>query len=369
MPSMNISIDVRTAAGNRAGKGNYTYNLLREILMIDRKNQYFLLHNGENPFEQKADNIHPVYISGRGAFWQVKAFFALRRHKINLHFSPSSYIIPAFLPVSTASIVTIHDLISFKEAKNHQKFATIIERLFLARALKKATYVCPVSENTAKDLHSLFPKLHLQISHIPCAASGQFQPISRDKLVNFATQTNTPAKFFLAVGSIIPRKNYLGLIEAFAVVNKQFPEYKLLIIGSKGWQYEELFQRIDELKIKRHVHFLGHIKDSSLVKLYNLATALVFPSFYEGFGIPPLEAMQSGCPVIASEVSSIPEVVGNAALMIDPNHYQNIVGAMLRLITEKDLREKMREKGLIQAQKFSWNASAKKLLAIINEIA
>lgn len=362
---MKIAIDIRTAAGEKAGKGWYTFNITQHLLRIDQKNEYLLYTKEPVAGFEQFKNVEMHQIKASGLFWHYAVARDVKRSDVDIFFAPSSFIVPALLPKNIKTIVTVHDLVAFLFPEGHDKKAVLIEKLFLRRAVKKADKILAVSQNTKEDLEKKFSNLEDKIDVVPCAASEIFKPIDKSKLTDFIKDTNLPRHFFLAVGTLEPRKNYLNLISAFASIERQYPEFHLIIVGKKGWEYEEIFQEIKANYLQKKVHFLGYLSNTSLVNLYSLATALVFPSFYEGFGLPPLEAMQSGCPVIASNVSSIPEVVGDSALLIDPESYTEIADAMIKIIKDENLAIVLRNRGLQQAQKFSWEQSAKQLLEVV----
>lgn len=361
---MKIAIDIRTAGGEKTGKGFYTFHIVHELLKIDHENEYILYSkDGIAGFEQ-FKNAKLKLIDGRGFFWHRNVAKDIAKQEVDIFFAPSSYIIPAILSKSIKTILTVHDLVAFFFPNTHNKKATIIEKLFLKKALKKATHVLTVSENTKHDLINKFKYEENKISVTYCAAANDFKPLEKGSLKTFIKETNLPANFFLAVGTLEPRKNYLNLIRAFSQIHKDFPHVHLMIVGGKGWDYEEIFKLIRENYLNKKVHILGYLSTKSLINLYNLAETLVFPSYYEGFGIPPLEAMKCGCPVIASFTSSIPEVVGDAALLINPESHLEIAGAMTKILKDDHLAENLSNKGLIQAKKFSWEDSARKLSVI-----
>ncbi len=365
---MKIAIDIRTAGGEKAGKGWFTFNMTQNILKLDQKNQYILyVKDGIAGFDQ-FKNAQIKQIKGRGIFWHTNVIKDIKKEEADIFFAPSSYIIPALLPKSIKTVLTVHDLVAFLFSETHNKKATFIEKLFLKRALKRATYTITISENTKRDILNKFKYDKKRLSVIHIAGDENYKPIKKESLADFIKKTNLPRNFFVAVGTLIPRKNYSNLIRAFALIAKEFSDYHLLIVGGKGWQYEEIQALIRENYLNKHVHLLGYLSTTSIRNLYNLAKALVFPSFYEGFGLPPLEAMQCGCPVIASFTSSIPEVVGEAALLINPENPIEIAGAMKKLIKDEDLCENLKNKGLTQSKKFSWKNSAQKLLEIFENL-
>ena len=365
---MNIAIDIRSACGEKAGKGWYTFNLVQNLLKIDQKNNYLLYNKTPIAGFQQFKNARQKSINSKGIFWHKKVTKDIKEENIDIFFAPSSYIIPSLLPKSIKTIITVHDLVAFLFPNKHNKKAVILEKLFLKKAIKKASHILTVSENTKKDVYHKFNIDKGKITTVYCAASEDFKPIKKENLDVFAKKTKLPKKFFLAVGTIEPRKNYLNLLKAFNKFSKEFPDYHIIIVGKKGWGYDEIFKYIKDNYLNKKVHTLGYLSGKSLVALYNTAQALIFPSLYEGFGIPPLEAMQSACPVLASFSSSIPEVVGDSAILFHPEKHEEIYEAMKKFIKSKDLQEKLKKKGLTQSKKFSWDNSAKKLLELFEEI-
>lgn len=363
---MKIAIDIRTAAGERAGKGWYTFHIVMNLLKLDKSNEYLLYTKDLIPGFENSKNVKIVCVTGGGFFWHLNVARKIIKEKVDVFFAPSSYIIPAILPKNIKSIVTVHDLVSFIFPLKHDKKATIIERIFLKKAIKKADTVLAVSENTKKDVIEKFKIDGSKIKVVYCAAGENFAQVDSRKLFEFSAKTNLPKKFFLAVGTIEPRKNYTNLIKAFALLNKRFEDYNLVIVGKNGWDYEKVFTEIRKNYLHKKVHILGYLSEKSLINLYNLAAGLVFPSFYEGFGIPLLEAIKCSCPVIASNVSSIPEIVGDAGILISPESPEEIYSAMSKLVTNQKFREELKEKGLKRAKKFSWKLSSEKLFKIIN---
>jgi len=365
---MKIAVDIRSACGDKAGKGWYTFNLLQSLVKLDNHNSYIFYNKSPIVGFQSFSNVQQKSINSKGLFWHRKVAKDILKEKVDLFFAPSSYIIPTLIPKSVKCIITIHDLVAFLFPNKHNKKAVVIEKLFLKKAIKKSDHILTVSENTKKDVYHEFDIDKSKISTIYCAASKDFRPIKKEDLSSFIQKTKLPEDFFLAVGTIEPRKNYLNLLKAFHLILKEFLNKHLIIVGKKGWEYEEVFEYIEDNKLQKNVHILGYLSGKSLLALYNTAQALIFPSFYEGFGIPPLEAMQSGCPVLASFSSSIPEVVGDSAILFHPEKYEEIYRSMKKIINNKDLKSKLSKEGLSQSKKFSWDKSAQKLLNIINSI-
>lgn len=363
---MKIAIDIREAGKQKTGKGWYTYNMVKELLKLDTQNQYLLYGNSKkNPYKD-AVNAKLKFIEAGSTKWHFKVIKDIKEEKVDLFFAPTSYIIPAFAPKSLRVIITVHDLVAFLFPASHNKKAMIVERLTLKKALKKVSDVFVVSENTKKDLLSKFKLLNEQKIHLtPCAASKVFsKPVNEEELLEFKNQKKLPDIFILAVGTLEPRKNISTLIKSYVNIKKWHPEYKLVLVGKKGWKYEQIEETLKKFQVEKDVIFPGYLKDDELQKIYKLAKVFVFPSLYEGFGIPPLEAMASGCPVVCSNKASLPEVMGEAGILIDPTNAYKMADAISSLIENENVRNMMIERGYKQAEKFSWAASAKNALDV-----
>jgi glycosyltransferase involved in cell wall biosynthesis len=366
---MKIGIDIRETANEKTGKGYYAFHLIKALLSLDNENEYVLYSNQEISTYDNFDNATVIIINKKGLFWHKKVLSDAYKEGLKIFIAPTSYIIPALHNSNKIKVLmTVHDLVAFLFPENHNKKAIITEKLTLKRALKKVKKVLSVSKNTKQDLIENFGIKESIIEIIHNAASGSFGIIEKDQCEELRKVMNLPKEFIFSVGTIEPRKNYKSLIEAFAKIKPHHPNTKLVIAGKKGWKSEGIYKMIDELGLKGDIHFLGYVTEDELAKLYNLAKIFAYPSLYEGFGIPPLEAMKCGCPVVTSNISSLPEVVGDAAFLIDPNSVEDIKNALHKLLSTPSLMEELKNKGLEQYKKFSWETSARKLLAIINQV-
>lgn len=366
---MKIGIDIRETINEKTGKGYYAFHLIKSLLSIDNENEYLLYSNQSIDSFNNFDNAKAEIIDKKGLFWHKKVISDLYKQKADIFIAPTSYIIPALHnPEKIKVLMTVHDLVAFMFPENHNKKAVIVEKLTLKKALKKVKKVLSVSENTKKDLMKIFPVKENRIGIIHNAASDSFGVIEHDQCLAVKEKFGLPDEFILSVGTIEPRKNYKTLIEAFAKIKPHHPDTKLVIVGKKGWKSENIMQLIEDLGVKEDILFTGYVKEKELAKLYNLASVFAYPSLYEGFGIPPLEAMKCGCPVITSNISSLPEVVDDAAILIDPHSAEELTNALHKLLSTPSLQQELKEKGLGQHKKFSWETSARKLLAIINQV-
>lgn len=366
---MIIAIDIREAVrSKKAGKGWYTHEIVSHLLKSFPSDMFILYTDQPYPEWEHFENAVQKFFPPSPLRWHFKVLKDIKEERPDIYFAPTSYIIPSFAPKWLPVVATVHDLVAWLFATRHHLKATIIERMTLPLAVKKISAFVAVSTNTKRDLQHFFSIPSEKIEVIPCGVGEQFKPLSAEQTEAFRTEKKLPEKFILAVGTLEPRKNFVTLIKAFADVAKIHPEYSLIIVGGKGWYFEKIFETVKECELEDSVKFAGYVEDRDLPGYYNAATCFVFPSLYEGFGIPLLEAMKSGCPVITSNISSMPEVVEDAAMLVSPASTQELAEAMNRLITLPELRAELSEKGLAQSKKFSWNHAAHELRALFEKL-
>lgn len=355
MATKSIGIDIREATEKGAGKGRYALELTRALIAAADPDTHFSLFTKKaNPLFQSSDRVHQILIHGRGPLWHWHLKHYLQKNPVDWFVAPTSYIYPAIAPQKQKTAMVVHDLIAFLHSKTHPWFPTLVERLTLPRALKKTSLILPVSQHTQKDLLKLFPEARRKPTLVtPPAVSADIQPVATQKM-------DLPADFLLGVGTLLPRKNFALLIEAFSLIHEKYPTLELCIAGGKPKQAGPLMGPLSP-ELYKKIHFLGYVSTSELCELYSRARIFVFPSLYEGFGIPPLEAMACGCPVIVSNSSSLPDVVGDAALQVDPHDAGALATAIEKMLPIKTALE-YRKKGLARAKTFSWESSAEKLL-------
>lgn len=367
---MRIAIDARKLRDY--GIGTYVRNLLRHLARIDRSTEYVL-------FTQPADielgselgeNFRAV-VERAGAYSvreQLTIPMDLRRERIDLFHAPH-YVLPPLTPCK--SVVTIHDCIHLRFPQYlPNSFAYAYARSSLWVATHRASRVLTVSEASKRDILRYFHVPEAKIDVIYNAIDDRLGEPLRDEEIGQVReryQLNDP--FVLYAGNIKPHKNLERLIEAFHMLRRGgLEQVKLLIIGDEVSQYATLRRAVHRHKLHKHVRFFGFVPDKTLAALYRLASVFVFPSLYEGFGLPPLEAMASGTPVITSNVSSLPEVVGDAALLIDPYDSAEIANAVRRVLTEPALAADLRQRGLARVKDFSWERSVARVRDIYQEV-
>ncbi len=367
---MRIAIDARKLRDY--GIGTYVRNLLRQLARQDSANEYLVLCREAD--WDAIDDLGPRFrgiVENAAAYSlreQVALPIDLRRESADLFHAPH-YVLPPLTPCR--SVVTIHDCI-------HIRFPQYLPKLGYAyawgqmwSATHRAARVITVSEASKRDIIRYFRVPDSRVEVIYNAIDDRFwqQPDAED-IARVRERYRLDNPFVLYAGNIKPHKNLERLIEAFHLL-RQTPAMKdvqLLIIGDEISKYASLRRAVHRHKLHKHVRFFGFVSDQTLAALYRLAAVFVFPSLYEGFGLPPLEAMASGTPVITSNVSSLPEVVGDAALLIDPYEPDAIAAAIARVLDDKALAAGLSRRGLSRAREFSWERSIARVREIYAEV-
>jgi glycosyltransferase involved in cell wall biosynthesis len=286
-----------------------------------------------------------------------------RRDRLSVFHGPVN-VVPRGLPCP--SVVTIHDLafIRFPETVPKRRYRYL--SVELRSSAKRAERVIAVSEATKQDLVELLHVDPEKIVVIPLGVDSRFRPFSAREAADFRRRHYIDKPYLLAVGNLEPRKNLPRLLEAFAQVAPRI-DHDLVMIGAEGWLTGELHEALARLRLGGRVKMTGFIEDSELPGWYAAADLFVFPSLYEGFGLPILEAMACGTPVVASSTSSIPEVIGDAGMLVDPYKIDVIAGALLRMAGETPMKDELRAKGLARAATFTWNRTAELTVQVYRE--
>jgi len=294
--------------------------------------------------------------------------WVLRRERPDVYHAPH-YVLPAL--VGCRSVVTIHDCIHLMFPQYlPNKAAYAYARASMWAAARRSDRILTVSEASKRDILHLFNVKPEKIVVVYNAIDEHFSATPSDEHVaRVRERYQLDHKFVLYVGNIKPHKNLVRLIEAFSQLRRTHDDLKLLIIGDEISKLPALRRAVHSHKLHKYVRFLGYLKDDTLTVLYRLASVFVFPSLYEGFGLPPLEAMASGTPVVTSNVSSLPEVTGDAAVLVDPYDVESIEDGMRRVIDDPKLADELRAKGLKRAREFSWAHSVEKTQRVYREVA
>jgi glycosyltransferase involved in cell wall biosynthesis len=347
-----------------AGINWYIYNLLLNLALVDQENQYTVFL-GDRRFPPNPGltlrtswlpTTHPLVRIGWEQLFQP---FVLWQEKIELLHS-LAFVTPLISPCP--SVVTIYDLsfILFPKGFKYSKrlYLTLLTRL----SAQKARRIITISESTKRDTVRLLGVSSEKVDVVYCGVDKAFCPLPEREVASFRQKRGLPERIILFVGTIEPRKNVARLVEAYSRLRDG--QVKLVIGGARGWLYEEVFAHVEELELTGDVLFPGYIPPDELPLWYNAAELFVYPSLYEGFGLPPLEAMACGTPVITSNVSSLPEVVGEAGLTVDPMDSEGLAEAMNQVLGDGTLRQSMREQGLARAGHFSWAKAARETVGV-----
>jgi len=366
-----IAIDARKL--HDFGIGTYIRNLLRGLAKIDRATEYVLFCNPEDAAVagELGSNFRavPEKAGHYSITEQISIPLAVKRAHVDLFHAPH-YVLPALTPGPT--VVTIHDCIHLmfpQYLTHHMSYA--YARASIWTAAHKSDRIFTVSEQSKRDILKFFKVPPEKIVVTPNAIDERFNMAPSDELVRQTRERyQLSNSYILYVGNIKPHKNLERLIEAFDYVRSQGrSELELLIIGDEISKLQTLRRAVHKHKLHRYVRFHGHVADQTLAVLYRLASVFVFPSLYEGFGLPPLEAMASGTPVVTSNVSSLPEVVGDAAVLVDPYSADAIAQGILKVLHSSHLRAELREKGFARVREYSWMRSVERVREVYGELA
>jgi glycosyltransferase involved in cell wall biosynthesis len=381
---MRIGIDYTAAVHQGGGIGRYTRSLVRALVALDSGHQFKLLVAGaarrdsdSGPWPSNA-SLRTIPISDRwmNVLWQrlrVPLPVQLVTGPIELFHSPDFVLPPTG---RTPSILTVHDL-SFLRVPEFfvEGFREYLEGA-VVRAVKKAAHILADSESTRRDLEALLDVNPERVTVIYPGVDEGFEPVlAPEDLQRVRKRYALPARFLMGLSTLQPRKNFEGLIEAFGRLleletdSDLTAELELVVVGGEGWMFESIREKVASRGLSERVHFLGRVTDADLPAIYTLAEAFVFPSWYEGFGIPVIEAMACGTPVVASDNSSLPEAAGEAGMLVGAGDTGALVQALMQVLANSDLRAQMIESGFNQAKNFSWNESALRLLGVYERFA
>jgi len=361
---LSIAIDAHSVGTGLAGNESYSTNLIEALAEIDTTNRYTLYVTKTEAVERFRNRWPHVTVRltwPHTPLVRIPLTLAreLRRHPVDL--LHVQYTAPPFAPCPI--VATIHDL-SFEHLPQTFKRRSRMQlRLTVRRTARAAAHVLVPSEHTRRDIIETYNVRAERVSVTPLAAPEHFAPVEDEKEVRLVRELyKIRGDYILAVGSIQPRKNLARLIKAYSTLRRARPQAnlpKLALVGKRAWLYDETLRAIEESGIKDLIVLTGYVSESDLPALYTGALCFVYPSYFEGFGLPPLEAMQCGTPVIAGNRTSLPEVVGDAGLLVDPFDEDALTQALARMIDDSDFRAGLRVKGLERARQFSWRETAR----------
>jgi glycosyltransferase involved in cell wall biosynthesis len=372
---MRICIDTSPAVHRRAGLGRYAQELMAALLAADTDNEYVAFYHRprDAQIDPPLDRIPHLTTNLDTKPWRFAALLgqSLRISQDRMFpgidlFHATDHLLPRLTRVRT--VFTLHDLIFRLYPGTHKPLNRWFLTLVMPRFLKTADAVIAVSGHTKRDAMRFYDLDEAKIHVIYEGVNARFRPAPAEAIASVRQAHDLPPKFILSLGTIEPRKNLTSLLEAYRVLRDQGSELRLVVVGKKGWLYEGFFHRLRELGLENEVVFTGFVPDADLPAIYSAAELFVFPSLYEGFGLPVLEALACGAPVVTSNRSSLPEVAGDAALLVDPTSVGDLEKAMTTVLERQDIRAELKAKGPRQASRFSWNKAARQTLAVYHSV-
>jgi len=297
---------------------------------------------------------------------QLEIACVARKQRIRLVHDPTGTM-PLFL-TGAKRVSTIHDVIPFTFPKSSTRLDWLIYRFWLPIAVRRLDLIITDSNHSRRDIVRQLRVPGSKVITIPCASSRRYRPLDRSEYKDVLSSFGLDFPYILCVGSPVPRKNVTRLVEAFARLRRWSGKWKLVIAGAGNWKRSPVYETVERLDLADNVHFAGFVNERDLPALYNGADLFVFPSLYEGFGLPVLEAMACGTPVVASSTSSIPEVAADGALLVDPLNVEALAAAVRRPLEDLSLAGALRASGLARAQQFTWERCARETIDVYERL-
>lgn len=373
-PVIRIAIDAHAVGTKLGGNESYAVNLIEALAQIDSINSYTIYvttHEARDRFSNRWSNFKVRSTLPHTPLIRIPLTLSaeLRKHPVDvLHVQ---FTAPPFCPCPV--VVSIHDL-SFEHLPQTFKRRSRTQlRLTVRHSARRAARILSLSQHTLRDIVETYGIDFNRIEAIPLAAPDHFSVVrDNSELQRVRHNYGIVGDYILSVGSIQPRKNLARLVKAYASLRgncsaETLP--KLVLVGKCAWLYDETLRTLNEMGVKDTVVLTGYVPETDLPALYSSALCFVYPSYFEGFGLPPLEAMKCGAPVIVGNRTSLPEVVGDAALKVDPFDVDAIAGALGKLINDSELRKKLSQMGQERASTFTWRETARQTLRVYQEVA
>lgn len=362
------------------GVSHYIRYLLTEIARQPGVHRYTVFVNGQNVVDQLGAT-HPqiTYVAApwsesqpatRVAWEQLTLPSEIRKRGIEVLHSPVN-VLPEWVPQQCATVITLHDLAFLRFPAVLTRTKRLYHRTFTVRSLQRATMLITVSDSTRRDAHELvgipYERMH---TVYPCIDERFSHVVIEEEAVAFRAQKGLKEGFILYLGTLEPRKNITAIINAYARLRQHFNiQQKLVLAGSKGWLYDTIFERVKQLGLVENVVFPGFVAETEQALWYHAASAFIYPSLYEGFGIPVAEALACGVPVVTSNVSSLPEAGMDIALSVDPGNIEALTEALHQVLTDSPLRERFRATAETVLQKFSARRMAEQTIEVYEQTA
>ncbi|MBN1219943.1 MAG: glycosyltransferase family 4 protein [Anaerolineae bacterium] len=371
-----IGLDAsRAARAHRTGTETYSLELIKALAGLassQRRLRFYTPHPPQYPEWPDSPHVETRVIPWPRMWTHLRLAAELRWHPPDVLFVPA-HVLPLYCPVP--AVVTVHDLGYRYYPETHRPFDRWYLDWTTRRHTKMARHIIADSLTTKQDLIDFYGADPDRIEVVYLGQDEHLIPVTDlQKIARTKTKYHIDGDYLLYLGTLHPRKNLVRLVEAFNTVTNLpglagLSDLKLVIAGKKGWLYNAIFERVQQLGLTGRVVFPGYVENEDKSALLSGALAYVFPSLYEGFGLPVLEAMTCGTPVLTSNISSLPEVAGESALLVDPRHTSAIADGLLQLVTNANLRQQLVEQGYRQVQKFSWKKAAAQVWEILAQAA
>ncbi|MFC1959440.1 glycosyltransferase family 4 protein [Chloroflexota bacterium] len=364
---MRIGIDLSITKINQAGTGIYAASIYSALQALDTAHTFVpFIINRERAMGQPKTLVSRIGTLYQDLIWgQALVPFQAARHKVDLLHIPTGL---APLVKNCPTVLSIMDVSVLKMPQYFPAWQRTYARVVLPRSARQAKAILTISEFSKKEIVEWLQVPPERVAVTYLSVSPKFCEIDDVVAKELLAPYHLESPFILTVGTLEPRKNITGLLKAFATLKKNGCTHQLVHVGSKGWLYDDILELVHELNLVNDVHFLGRQPLDTLVAFYNQADVFVYPSLYEGFGLPVLEAMNCGCPVVTSNVSSLPEVIGEAGLQVNPLDTQEIATAIEKVLNDKDLAIQMRQNGLMRAREFSWQRCAQETIDVYEQV-
>jgi glycosyltransferase involved in cell wall biosynthesis len=357
-----------------SGISRYTLKLVKSLTMLDPRLETILLQAGGLGPVEKAGEFDTVRLAGSRLLpglmtvGQVAINRAAQRLKLDVLHDPTGVTPFSLTNGRFRTIVTVHDVFAWSLPGHSSRLDTLIYKHWLPRVLPQVDAVITDSHQSKRDIIHFLPIEEEKVTVAPIGVDRHFRVLSTEEVQHVLGRYCMDVPYILYVGSIAARKNLPRLLEAYARLRNWSSNWRLVIAGTRGWKSSPVYETVERLELAGCVHFTGYVEEEDLPALYNGADLFVFPSLYEGFGLPVLEAMACGAPVVTSNTSSLPEVAGDATLLADPEDVEAITEAMRRVLADRALAKELQAKGLERAEQFTWERTARETIAVYEKV-
>ena len=372
---MRIGLDARPLSRAPGGIHRLLSNTLRELERIDDVNEYYLYSPADVflPFENPRWHkrlFSTILPRGRTLLFEAGVRSMILQDRLQL-FWGTAHVLPLGLPPTVAKVLRVHDLVWHFYPETMAFGNYLMHRIFADRSIRMADKIITISETTRQALEGELGVARGKICVVYPAAEAHYKPHQKSGSArHIAERYHASESYICTVGTIEPRKNLITLVEALGILHQRarFP-YQALVAGGSGWKNSKIYASVEHAGLtEREIKFLGHLPEEDLPHFYSGAALFVFPSLYEGFGLPLVEAMACGVPIVASNASSIPEVVQDAAILVSPHRPEDFADAIIRVLTDPELRSALVEKGIQRARRFRYDVAAQETLRMFSEV-